>query len=156
MSSVYNSYPVAISRLSSDGDSRELQNRRAIEWLLEQPGGPIVVITANKSFDSHSVKRLIARPGVIHRTWKGLSGSSFSGQRVLHAWPDRQRLNDLWDTEADALAVIEWAPEKPKTESIASTQFSFMPPRQSTLLSITTTCKLAAHYLMESKSFLSI
>ncbi|TYL50442.1 hypothetical protein [Agromyces mariniharenae] len=101
------SIPVAVSRLG-EPDSRESQNRRAVEWLLQQPGGPIVVVTPQKNFDGDSLRRLIAQPGVVHRTWRGFVGGSFDGQRVLYAWPDRKHLNDLWGSEADALVVIEW------------------------------------------------
>lgn len=100
------SIPVAVSRLGAQ-DSRESQNRRAVEWLLRQPGGPVVVVTP-QNFDGDSLKRLIAQPGVVHRTWRGFVGGAFDGQRVLHAWPDRKHLNDLWGNEADALVVIEW------------------------------------------------
>ena len=44
------SIPVAVSRLGAQ-DSRESQNRRAVEWLLRQPGGPVVVVTPQKNFD---------------------------------------------------------------------------------------------------------
>ncbi|RAF08196.1 hypothetical protein DN545_34840, partial [Burkholderia multivorans] len=27
---------------------------------------------------------------------------------MLYAWPDRKHLNELWDVDAEALAVIEW------------------------------------------------
>lgn len=27
---------------------------------------------------------------------------------MLYAWPDRQRLNDLCNADADAIVVIEW------------------------------------------------
>lgn len=112
MSPFDNSYPVAISRLSEDGNSREQQSQRAIKWLLKQSGGPIIVVTPKMSIDRDSLplNKLISKPGVTHRSWRGLSATSFSGQRVLHAWPDRKRLNDLWDIEADALAVVEWSP----------------------------------------------
>lgn len=106
MSSSTNTYPVAISRLSED-DSREAQNLRAIRWLLEQEGGPAVVVTPQKSFTSDSLKRLIARPGVVQLTWRGSSVGSLSGRRVIYGWPDRQHLNDLWDAAPDALVVIE-------------------------------------------------
>lgn len=33
---------------------------------------------------------------------------SLSGRRVLYAWPDRKHLDQLWNVDADALAVIEW------------------------------------------------
>ncbi len=99
--------PIAVSRLG-EGDSRESQNTRAVHWLLEQAGGPIAVVTPRRTFEGESLKRLIARPGVAHHAWRGFVGGSFDGQRVLYAWPDRQRLNDIWNSEADAVAVIEW------------------------------------------------
>lgn len=99
--------PVAVSRLGSD-DSREAQTLRAVKWLVEQPGGPIVVVTPRKDFHDESLQRLIARPGVVHRTWRGLYAGSFDGQRVLCGWPNRERLNDIWGVGADAIAIIEW------------------------------------------------
>ncbi|MFJ3391597.1 hypothetical protein [Leifsonia aquatica] len=101
-------FPVAISRLSEGETSREPQNMRAIRWLLDQSGGPVVVITPRKQFHGDSLKRLASRPGVLHLSWRGLSIGSLSGCRALWAWPDRQHLNGLWDADADALAVIEW------------------------------------------------
>lgn len=103
--------PVALSRLS-DGDSREAQNSRAVRWLLDQPGGSIVVVTPRRAVESASLKRLIAQPGVTHHAWGGYHGGYFDRQRVLYAWPDRERLNHLWNVEADALAVIEWGTEE--------------------------------------------
>lgn len=100
--------PVAISRLSEGETSREPQNLRAIKWLLEQSGGSVVVVTPQRDFMGASIKRLVANPHVTHLTWRGLSTGSLRGRRVLHAWPDRQHLNDLWGVDADALAVIEW------------------------------------------------
>lgn len=99
-------YPVAISRISND-DSREAQNLRALRWLANQEGGPIVVVTPQKDFDGDSLKRLIKRPGVSQHTWRGFSVGSLRGRRVVYCWPDRQHLNDLWDANADALVVIE-------------------------------------------------
>lgn len=101
-------FPVAISRLSAGETSREPQNMRSIKWLLDQPGHSVVVVTPQKQFDGDSLKRLVAQPGVMHLSWRGLSAGSLSGRRVLYAWPDRQHLNDLWDVDADALVVIEW------------------------------------------------
>lgn len=100
-------FPVAVSQLDQ-GDSREPQNARAVKWLLEQSGGPVVAVTPQKRFDSDILKRLVARAGVTHLSWRGLSTGSFARRRVLHAWPDRQHLNDLWGIDADALVVIEW------------------------------------------------
>jgi hypothetical protein len=103
-------YPnaVAISRISEDGISSERQNERAIKWLIDQPGGSIVVVTPQKNFEGESLKKLVAKPRVTHLSWRGLSAGSLAGHRVLLAWPDRQRLNDLWGVEADALVVIEF------------------------------------------------
>lgn len=102
------SYPVAISQLGPDETSREPQNIRAIKWLLAQDGGPLVVVTPRKEFDGASLKRLVGRPGVQHRSWRGFSVGALGGTRALVAWPDRKHLNDLWDAGADALSVIEW------------------------------------------------
>jgi hypothetical protein len=101
-------YPLAISRLSEGETSSEPRNLRAINWLLKQSGGPVVVVTPRKDFDSVSLKKLVAHPRVTHRTWRGFSSAVLSGSRVLCAWPDRQHLNDLWGCGADAVAVIEW------------------------------------------------
>jgi len=100
--------PIAVSRLGEDEKSREPQNARAIAWLLEQPGGQVVVVTPNKDFSSDSLKRLVSHPRVVHHTWRGFIANSFEGQRVIYAWPDRKHLNDVWGSEADAIVVIEW------------------------------------------------
>lgn len=102
-------HPVAISRLSEGEMSRESQNIRAISWLLGQQGGPVVVVTPRKNFEGPSLKQLVARPGVTHRTWRSFSSGVLLGARVLYAWPDRQHLDDLWRCGADAIAVIEWS-----------------------------------------------
>lgn len=101
-------FPIAISRLSEGETSREPQNMRSIKWLLDQPGRSVVAVTPQKQFHGDSLKRLVAQPGVIHLSWRGLSTGSLSGRRALYAWPDRERLNDLWDVDADALVVVEW------------------------------------------------
>jgi hypothetical protein len=102
-------FPVAVSQLVLGGtDSREAQNTRAIRWLLAQTGGSVVVVTPQRQFDGESLKRLIRRPGTTHLTWRGYSAGSLVNQRVIHAWPDRKHLNDLWGVEADVLVVIEW------------------------------------------------
>lgn len=118
MSSDAYPFPVAVSRLSDGETSREPQNLRAIRWLLEQPGGSIVVVTPQRQFEGESLKRLVARPGVIHLTWRAFSTGSLGGRRVLYAWPNRERLNNLWGIGAEALAVIEWSTEE-ATEWIA-------------------------------------
>lgn len=100
--------PVAVSRLSEDETSREPQNERAVTWLLQQPGGSIVVVTPQKGFEGESLKKLAARPDVTHLSWRGLSMGSLAGHRVLMAWPDRKHLNDLWGVGVDALVVIEF------------------------------------------------
>ena len=97
-----------MSRLS-EGDSRESQNTRAVKWLLEQPGGPVTVVTPRKEIPSPVIKALVSRAWVSHHSWKGFSSGSFRGERVLYAWPDRDHLNDVWQSEADAVAVIEWS-----------------------------------------------
>ncbi len=107
MSSDAYPFPVAVSQLDQE-DSRGQQNARAVNWLLEQSGGPVVVVTPQKRFDGDILKRLIARPGVTHLSWRGLSTGSLARRRVIHAWPDRQHLNDLWGVGADAMVVIEW------------------------------------------------
>lgn len=99
--------PVAVSRLGKD-DSREAQNARAVKWLLAQPGGAAVVVTPQRAVESASLKRLIAQPHVQHHAWRGFHSGNFGGQRVLYAWPDRKHLNELWNADADAIAVIEW------------------------------------------------
>lgn len=101
------SYPVAIARLSEGETSREPQNLRAIRWLLDQPGGSLVVVTPQKRTNGISLNRLIEQPGVLHLSWHGLSTAALSG-RVIFAWPDRKHLNELWGADVDALAVIEW------------------------------------------------
>lgn len=107
MSSTPYDYPVAVSQLKMP-DTREKQSARAVRWVLDQPGGPILVVTPNKQFDDAIVSALVRRPLTRHWTWKGLSTATFVGRRVVYAWPDRQHLNDLWGVEADALVVIEW------------------------------------------------
>jgi hypothetical protein len=102
---------IAISRLGED-DSREAQDVRTVKGLLAQPGGPVVVVTPRREVESESIKRLIAHPQVRHYAWRGFSGGHFSGQCVLYAWPDRKHLNDVWKTDADAIAVIEWNVEE--------------------------------------------
>src|SRR4051794_9362803 len=67
--------PFAVSRLG-EHDSREAQNTRALQWLLEQPGGPIAVVTPRSDFSGDSLKRLVAHPRVVHRTWRGFSAGS--------------------------------------------------------------------------------
>lgn len=102
-------FPVAVSQLVlGRNDSREAQNSRAISWLLAQTGGPVVVVTPQRQFDGHSLKQVIRRPGTTHVTWRGYSAHSLANQRVIHSWPDKKHLNDLWGVGVDALVVIEW------------------------------------------------
>ena len=103
--------PTAVSRLG-EGDSREAQNLRAVKWLLAQNGGPVVVVTPRRSVESECLDRLTSHPRVRHHAWRGHSGGFYDGQRVLYAWPDRQRLNEIWNVDADAIAVIEWSTEE--------------------------------------------
>ncbi len=104
--------PVAISRFDAGVEtSRESQNERAIEWLLQQTGGPVTVVTPQKNFESDLIETLTKRSGVVHLTWKGLSTKGLSG-RILFVWPRREHLNDLWGVQADALAVIELNPDE--------------------------------------------
>lgn len=102
---------VAISRLGEE-DSREAQNARAVRWLLAQAGGPVVVVTPRRAVESPSIQRLVAQPHASHHAWRGFVGGHFEGRRVLYAWPDRKRLNEVWNVEADAIAVIEWGVEE--------------------------------------------
>lgn len=102
-------FPVAISRLTKGETSREPQNLRAINWLLEQPGGSVVVVTPRKEFDSASLKKLVAHPRVAHATWRGFSTGVLHGARVLYAWPNRDHLNNIWGCGASAVVVIEWS-----------------------------------------------
>jgi hypothetical protein len=97
-----------VSRVGSRETSREPQNIRAVTWLLDQSGGRVVVVTPRRDFPNGILTRLVANPDVVHRTWRDFNASSFDGQRVVYAWPDRKHLNDVWGSEADALVVIEW------------------------------------------------
>ena len=101
-------YPVAVSRIGEQADSRGAQTSRAIGWLRKQSGGPIVVITPQKRLDSAVLEEFIGSPGVTHISWRGLNARSLAGHRVLHAWPTRKHLNDLGGVNIDALAVLEW------------------------------------------------
>lgn len=109
--------PVAVSRLGED-DTREAQNVRAVKWLLTQEGGSVVVVTPRRSFDSAALARLTSHPRVAHFVWRGHRGGHYDGQRVLYAWPDREHLNEIWNVDADAIAVIEWSTSE-TTEWIA-------------------------------------
>ena len=102
--------PTAVSRLGED-DSREAQNLRAVNWLLAQDGGPVVIVTPRRAVESTCISRLISHPRVHHYAWRGHTGGLYDGQRALYDWPDRQRLNEVWNVEADAIAIIEWGVE---------------------------------------------
>ena len=106
-----NSYPVSLSRLGDEDDTREKQAERAITWLCEQSGGDITVITPNKRFENKAIKCLIQSANVKHCTWRENDGQYLTG-RVLYAWPDHERLSNLWHSQLDALAVIEWGEDK--------------------------------------------
>lgn len=110
--------PIAVSRLSQGETSREPQNARAVEWLLRQPGGRVVVITPTRHVESPVLEKLLSNPAVSHHTWRGFTADDFNGERVVYAWPDRKHLNDVWGAEADALVVIEWS-ERETAEWIA-------------------------------------
>lgn len=100
-------YPVALSRLG-DGESRDAQNARALSWIAAQGQAPLVIVTPRRDVPAGRLKRAVRAPGTTHLTWRGLSIGALTGHRVIHAWPDRQHLNDLWDADAAALVVIEW------------------------------------------------
>jgi hypothetical protein len=104
-------FPVAVSQFS-DPDSREAQNVRAVDWLLQQSGGPIVVVTPRRKIESESLNQLIGRPDTVHLTWRGFSTASLTNRRVICAWPDRQHLDDLGEARADAVVVIEWGADE--------------------------------------------
>lgn len=108
MSSDTYCYPVAISRLSEGEMSKESQNARAIRWLLDQPGGQVVLVTPTKQVPGDVLSRFATSPGIAHLSWRGFSSHSLARRRVVYAWPDRQHLNDLYGVEIDALVVIEW------------------------------------------------
>lgn len=110
MSSDAYPFPVALSRLGN-GDTREAQNIRAIRWLLGQDPSPIILVTPRRDFSGDSLRALGARADVTHLTWRSFSPASLTGRRVMHAWPDREHLNELWGARAAALVVIEWNEE---------------------------------------------
>lgn len=104
---IENTYPVALSRLGDQDDTREKQAERAITWLRKQSGGDITVITPRKYFENKAIERLVQNANVKHYTWRKTSGWNLNG-RVLCAWPNREKLNELEYYKLDALAVIEW------------------------------------------------
>lgn len=112
MSSDRYPFPVAVSQLG-EGDSRDQQALRGVEWLVSQVEAPTVIVTPQKDIDDNQVlTRFVAGRAVQHLTWRGLFGGQLRGQRVLHAWPDRDQLNQLWGVPLAALVVLEWAPEQ--------------------------------------------
>ena len=108
---IENTYPVALSRLGDQDDTREKQAERAITWLCKQSVGDITVITPRKYFENNAIKQLIQIKGVKHYSWRENDGQYLTG-RVLYAWPNRERLSNLWHSQLDALAVIEWGEDK--------------------------------------------
>ena len=76
-------FPVAISRLSEGETSREPQKLRAIQWLVDQAGGSVVVVTPQKQVHSDILRRLVTTSGVTHLSWKGFSTGSLARRRVL-------------------------------------------------------------------------
>ena len=60
-----NSYPVALSRLGDEDDTRENQAARAIIWLIKQSGGDVTVITPRKHFENNAIKQLIQIKGCL-------------------------------------------------------------------------------------------
>ena len=110
MSSDRYPFPVAISQLGV-GDSREQQALRGVQWLLSQTDAPTVLVTPRKDIDHNPALTRLATGGrARHLTWRGLFADQLHGKRVLHAWPDRKQLNELWGVQLSALAVLEWAP----------------------------------------------
>ena len=108
---IEDTYPVALSRLGDQDDTREKQAERAITWLRKQSGGDITVITPRKYFENNAIKQLIQIKGVKHYSWRENDGQYLTG-RVLYAWPNRERLSNLWHSQLDALAVIECGEDK--------------------------------------------
>lgn len=106
MSDAYE-YPVALSRPGAN-DSRDAQAARALSWIASQGRAPLVIVTPRRDVPAGWLKRAATAPGTTHLTWRGLSVGALAGRRVVHAWPDRQHLNDLWDADAAALVIIEW------------------------------------------------
>ncbi|RDV46900.1 hypothetical protein DOE76_02395 [Leifsonia sp. ku-ls] len=106
MSSASFPYPVAISRLGRN-DSPERQMARGILWLAEQSQGAIVVVTPTKQLHSEALRAIVNARGISQLTWRGLTAGQLRQRRVAMAWPDRRRLNMLWDAEPSALVVVE-------------------------------------------------
>lgn len=108
---IENTYPVALSRLGDQDDTREKQAERAITWLRKQSGGSITVITPNKRLDNKAIERFVQNVNVNYYTWRENDGQYLTG-RVLYAFPNRERLSNLWNPQLNALAVIEWNEDK--------------------------------------------
>lgn len=108
---IENTYPVALSRLGDEDDTREKQAERAITWLCKQSGGSITVITPNKRLDNKAIERFVQNVNVNYYTWRENDGQYLTG-RILYAFPNRERLSNLWNSQLDALAVLEWCEDK--------------------------------------------
>lgn len=108
---IENTYPVALSRLGDEDDTREKQAERAITWLCKQSGGSITVITPNKRLDNKAIDRFVQNVNVNYYTWRENDGQYLTG-RVLYAFPNHERLSNLWNSQLDALAVLEWREDK--------------------------------------------
>ncbi|MFU0524794.1 hypothetical protein ACMZ8M_04170 [Gardnerella pickettii] len=108
---IENTYPVALSRLGDQDDTREKQAERAITWLRKQSGGNITVITSNKRLDNKAIERFVQNVNVNYYTWRENDGQYLTG-RILYAFPNRERLSNLWNSQLNALAVIEWNEDK--------------------------------------------
>ncbi|MDO4055141.1 hypothetical protein [Clavibacter michiganensis] len=136
MSDAYE-YPVALSRLG-DGDSRDAQTTRALAWIAAQGRAPLVIVTPRRDVPAGWLKRAVTTPGTTHLTWRGLSVGTLAGRRVVHAWPDRQHLNDLWDADAAALVVIEWG-ELSTADWVIEASPDLLLPNQTVLSGLTPT-----------------
>lgn len=53
--------PTAVSRLGED-DSREAQILRAVNWLLAQDGGPVVLMIPRRAVESTCISRVRPTP----------------------------------------------------------------------------------------------
>lgn len=70
------------------------------------------MITPSRNFDSESIELLIPTAGTTHLIGRESSSRSFAGRRVLHFRPDRECIDALWGVTADAIAVVEFAPNE--------------------------------------------
>ncbi|MDR2930461.1 MAG: hypothetical protein LBV06_06115 [Propionibacteriaceae bacterium] len=99
-------FPVAVA-LGRGYDPDNTQERDAINWLLDQPGASLIVVTPTKDVRG-IIEWLVKQPGVTHvSASRSLSVAGWSGHGVLVCWPSKAVLNALWDARPDALAVIE-------------------------------------------------